>query len=97
VRSLFSRFEWDPEKDLENFEKHGIDFFTAALAFRDPHRIIAEDEKHSKAEPRQFCIGKIGKEIVTVRFTVRGEKIRIIGAGFWRKGKSLYEQTNKSR
>ncbi|MDB5038099.1 MAG: hypothetical protein JWQ35_1627, partial [Bacteriovoracaceae bacterium] len=85
----------DADKDLANFEKHGIDFFTAALAFRDPSRIIAVDEGHSKSEPRYFCIGKVGREIVTVRFTNRGQKIRIIGAGFWRKGRKLYEEETK--
>jgi len=97
VSSIFSKFEWDVDKDLENFEKHGIDFFTAAVSFRDSNRVIAVDEKHSEGEPRYFCIGKIGKEVVTVRFTVRGTKIRIIGAGFWRKGKKIYEQENHSR
>ena len=29
-----------------------------------------------------------------VRFTYRGETIRIIGAGYWRKGRRLYEKEN---
>jgi len=33
--------------------------------------------------------------IVTVRFTRRGDRLRIIGAGYWRKGKELYEKTNR--
>ena len=32
--------------------------------------------------------------ILTVRFTRRGEAIRIIGAGYWRKGKAIYEKEN---
>jgi len=35
--------------------------------------------------------GKVDDEIMTVRFTYRAEKIRIIGAGYWRKGKKIYE------
>lgn len=31
---------------------------------------------------------------MTVRFTYREESIRIIGAGYWRKGKKIYEQEN---
>jgi hypothetical protein len=30
-----------------------------------------------------------------VRFIQRGDRIRIIGAGYWRKGKQLYEKTNR--
>jgi hypothetical protein len=31
---------------------------------------------------------------MTVRFTWRAGRIRIIGAGYWRKGKKIYEQQN---
>jgi uncharacterized DUF497 family protein len=47
--------------------------------------------KHSGEEERFYCIGKIDKGILTVRFTYRKDIIRIIGAGFWRKGKKVYE------
>jgi hypothetical protein len=32
--------------------------------------------------------------IMTVRFTWRNQKIRIFGAGYWRKGKAIYEKAN---
>jgi hypothetical protein len=31
---------------------------------------------------------------MTVRFTYRKGRIRIFGAGYWRKGKKIYEQQN---
>jgi hypothetical protein len=31
---------------------------------------------------------------MTVRFTYGKSKIRIIGAGYWRKGKKIYEKEN---
>ena len=31
---------------------------------------------------------------MTVRFTWRDRKIRIFGAGYWRKGKAIYEKAN---
>ena len=31
---------------------------------------------------------------MTVRFTWRLQKIRIFGAGYWRKGKVIYEKAN---
>jgi len=89
-----TRFEWDPQKDGENQEKHGVSFEFAQYAFADPARIIAEDVSHSHDEQRYFCFGRIGDGILTVRFTHRGNVIRIFGAGYWRKGKKIYEQEN---
>jgi uncharacterized DUF497 family protein len=67
----------------------------AQRAFLDPNRIIAKDLKHSRKEKRYFCIGKVDDGIITVRFTHRGNVIRIIGAGYWRDGKVTYEKKNK--
>ena len=85
---------WDPEKDRENRQKHGIGFHEAQEAFEDENRIIIDDAQHSKTEKRYFCIGRIASGIITVRFTHRGPTIRIFGAGLWRKGKKLYEEKN---
>ena len=86
-------FEWDPEKDLENREKHGVSFYEAQYAFTDPNRIIAKDITHSSPnEERFFCFGEVDDGILTVRFTYRGTSIRIFGAGYWRKGKRIYER-----
>ena len=90
-----SSFEWDEDKNRENQRKHGIPFALAQYAFGDPDRIIAEDVRHSLSERRYYCIGKVGGAIMTVRFTYRKSRIRIIGAGYWRKGKELYEETHK--
>jgi uncharacterized protein len=87
-------FEWDSAKDRANQLKHGVAFAEAQYAFLDPKRIIAEDLEHSAEEQRYFCIGKVGESIMTVRFTWRDASIRIIGAGYWRKGKSIYEKEN---
>ena len=88
-------FEWDSEKDKDNQKKHGVDFATAQYAFSDPDRVIAEDVGHCRTERRYYCFGKVGDGILTVRFTYRKGIIRIIGAGYWRKGKSIYEKENK--
>ena len=88
-------FEWDPEKDLLNRAKHGVSFAEAQSAFADPDRIIAEDLSHSRGEKRYYCFGKAGEGILTVRFTYRRGIIRIIGAGYWRKGKQIYERENQ--
>jgi uncharacterized DUF497 family protein len=74
------RFEWDPAKDR---------------AFADPKRVIVEDVAHSTdTERRYYCIGRIARGIVSVRFTYREQIIRIFGAGFWRQDKRKYEKEN---
>ena len=85
------KFEWDPRKDNENQQKHGVAFEVAQYAFADPDRVIAEDVTHSQEEKRFFCFGRVGEGVLTVRFTVRGSTIRIFGAGYWRKGNKIYE------
>ena len=89
-----AHFEWDLSKDGENQRKHGVAFVEAQHAFADPRRVIAEDVGHSDEEPRYYCFGKVAGGVLTVRFTYRGGTIRIIGAGYWRKGKALCEQEN---
>ncbi|MBI4683121.1 MAG: BrnT family toxin [Nitrospirae bacterium] len=86
---------WDDEKDKENQDKHNVSFSLAQLAFHDPHRVIAEDVNHSLGEERFYCIGRVDDGIMTVRFTYRGNIIRIYGAGYWRRGRKLYEEKNK--
>jgi uncharacterized DUF497 family protein len=88
-------FEWDPEKETLNLAKHGVSFLEAQSASPDPLRVIAADEAHSKKEPPLLRIGRSKRGIVTVRFIRRGDRIRIIGAGSWRKGKQLYAKTNR--
>jgi uncharacterized DUF497 family protein len=88
-------FEWNSKKDQENQDKHGVAFATAQYTFVDPDRVIAEGVSHSRTEKRYYCFGKVGDGIMTVRFTYRKGVIRIIGAGYWRKGKKIYEKENK--
>ena len=92
---MHTTFEWDEDKNRENLQKHGIDFETAQFAFIDPDRLIAKDTTHSVNEKRYYVFGKVKGGILTVRFTYRGNRIRIIGAGYWRKGKKIYEKQNK--
>jgi uncharacterized protein len=90
----YEAFVWNAEKEKANIQQHGLSFQDAVEAFADSRRIIAQDEKHSKEEERLFCIGLVNNRVMTVRFTLRGKIIRIFGAGFWRKGRKLYEKTN---
>ena len=84
-------FEWDENKNKENQAKHGVSFEDAQYAFSDPHLIVLEDAIHStQGETRFFCVGRVESGIMTVRFTYRANRIRIFGAGYWRKHRKLY-------
>lgn len=69
-------------------------FSLAQYAFADVCRVVAEDLDHSTTEKRYFCFGEVNGGILTVRFTYRDGAIRIFGAGYWRKGKAIYEREN---
>ena len=90
-----TRFDWDSDKNTENQQKHGISFSRAQHAFADPQRVIAKDITHSQTEERFYCFGEVDGGVLTVRLTYCASVIRIIGAGYWRKGKAIYERENQ--
>ena len=89
-------FEWDENKNVINQQKHGVSFEKAQYALDDPHRVISRDLEHSNdLEERFFCFGLVDGRVLTVRFTYRRKRIRIFGAGYWRQGRTHYEQANR--
>lgn len=46
-------------------------------------------------EIRWQLVGFNGQGILTVRFTLMRGWIRVVGAGYWRKQKQIYEKENK--
>jgi len=56
---------------------------------------LQKNLSHSEIEQRYYCFGKVDDGVMTVRFTYRHSIIRIIGTGYWRKGKNIYERENK--
>jgi len=85
------KFEWDEQKNLSNQKSHGVSFEQACKDFDDPNLIVADNPKHSQREKRYYLYGFDGEGILTARFILRAGVIRIIGAGYWRKGKKIYE------
>lgn len=59
-------FEYDPEKNRKNIEKHGISFKSAARIFFDYDRIELYDEVHSGDEDRYNTIGDTSAGNVTI-------------------------------
>ena len=59
-------FEYDPEKNRKNIEKHGISFRSAARVFFDYDRIEFYDEAHSENEDRYDTIGNTSAGNLTI-------------------------------
>jgi uncharacterized DUF497 family protein len=93
---IYVTFEWDAKKAAANLAKHGVAFDDARRAFEDPRALVAFDEEHSTLrELRWWLLGKVDGRVMLVRYAHRPHgSIRIIGAGFWRIGKEIYEKTH---
>jgi uncharacterized DUF497 family protein len=89
-------FEWDLAKERANLAKHGYTFSEAIEALQDPQGVRLVDQKHSAKEKRYFWVGKVSSgKILTVWFTRRKNKVRIIGCAEWRKFRSFYHEATK--
>lgn len=74
-------FEWDENKSLENYRKHGIDFEEAKTVFNDPSATTIYDPDHSINEDRFIDLGRSSKgRILVVVYTERNETIRLISS-----------------
>lgn len=71
-------FEWDENKEKINISKHGLDFSTAALVFRDQNRLEWFDELHSDYEDRYITIGEING--IAARKATKQERRMYYGA-----------------
>ena len=72
---------WDPNKNRENFRKHGISFEIAQLVFGDERFVIEED--FYPLEQRWRTTGRVELEILLVVHTLppsMDEPARIISA-----------------
>ncbi len=86
-------FEWGKGNINKNM-KHGVADKEAEEIFGSKKKIFMKDEKHSLKEERYMIWGKTNKERkLTVFFTLRNEKVRIISArDMNRKERNAYEK-----
>ncbi len=78
---MLNKFEWDFQKAEINLKKHGISFEEAASVFFDDFSRIKWDPDHSIDEDRFIILGNSNKnKLLTIAFTDRNNKIRIINA-----------------
>ena len=90
------KFEWDPEKNNVNFNKHGVSFDEAETVFEDERAVTIYDEGHSCDEDRFIIIGISRKlrELTVCHCYRNGDDVtRIISARRATKNESkLYER-----
>lgn len=88
-------FEWDDIKAAENLRNHGVTFAQAALAFRDPFAAEWIDLRENYGEERIILLGMVENHVLTVVYTERAERIRIISARRATKNEqALYHREN---
>ncbi|RPI13181.1 MAG: BrnT family toxin [Ignavibacteriae bacterium] len=90
-------FEWGEGNINKNWVKHKVSNSECEeIFFYEPS--IGEDTKHSKAEKRYAAYGMTANgRYLTIIFTVRNDKIRVISArDQQKKEKAEYEKNQKN-
>jgi uncharacterized DUF497 family protein len=60
------RFEWDAQKGVANFKKHGVAFEEAKSVFYDERARLIQDPDHSQGEDRYVLIGLSARSRILV-------------------------------
>ena len=74
------KFDWDHNKATANLKKHGVSFKDAREAFFDENLIEELEDSIFYGEDRWKITGSIGNQLITVIYTLRNVKVRIISA-----------------
>lgn len=87
-------FDWDEGNIHKNENKHGLKWTMIEEVFFNEPLLIVEDFNHSNSECRCLALGKNDMDdLVSVIFTLRQNKIRVISARTMsKKEKKIYEK-----
>jgi uncharacterized protein len=77
-------FEWDENKRLANLAAHGIDFEDAIAIWEGPVLEVPSAQS-GHGEDRLLAIGLCEDRVITVAFTWRARKRRLVSARAARK------------
>jgi hypothetical protein len=78
----FEELEWDEDKRLKNLVQHKIDFEDVWIIFERPFLSKRSDRK---GEERYLAIGFLDQGYVTIVYTIRDGRCRLISARKARK------------
>jgi uncharacterized DUF497 family protein len=88
-----AEFEWDTAKAESNLVKHGVSFEAARRVFDDAFAFERFDLQSAPSEIRYVIVGMVNDVILTVVYTERDERRRIISA----RRATRHEQTEYYR
>lgn len=77
-----AEFEWHDQKAADNLAGHKVSFETAKGVFRDPLARDYLDDREEYGEERYNRIGQVEGQILTVCYTERGSRQRLISARY---------------
>lgn len=87
-------FDWDAGNARKSERKHGVSQIEAEQVFFNRPLIVADDTRHSGAEPRLHALGRTDAgRLLHVAFTLRrqGTLLRVISArDMHRKERAVY-------
>jgi uncharacterized DUF497 family protein len=98
-------FDWDTHNRDKNKIKHEVEYFEAEELFFNSPLFVLQDMSHSQKEDRYVVYGRTdGGRLLTVIYTIRNTKIRIISArdqnkkekAFYQLQSTLNEQTKST-
>lgn len=90
-------FEWDSGNNEKNFRTHGIKNEESESVFLDKDLVFSEDLKHSKQEERYQIVGISNIErVLSIIFTMRKNKIRVISARRVNTKEKRFYESNKT-
>ncbi len=73
------KYQWDKNKAISNFQKHGVEFADAVSIFQDDLAITIADHRFDEERFVSIGMDAFGRILVVV-FTWRGDEIRLISA-----------------
>jgi uncharacterized DUF497 family protein len=68
------------KKAVANYARHGVTFEFASKAFADPFAVEALDDRENYDEDRSIFIGMAEGTLLTIVYTERQGRIRLISA-----------------
>lgn len=73
-------FEWNERKSADRFARSGFDFHFAKRVFESGRFVERWDDGHSDREARFIATGLVGPAFISVVYSERGCRKRIISA-----------------
>jgi len=73
-------FDWNPAKCAKNIAERGIDFADVVVAFADPMKKVALDDRKDYGEKRYNMLATIESRVFHITYTERGKVTWLISA-----------------